>query len=303
MRRIFSLLIFANLITTIVVAQDTLPKFSLSAKVNGKVIISWRNSFQSVTQISIQRSYDSTKNFTTLLSVPDPAIPENGFVDAKAPRQNMFYRLFIVMDNGSYIFSKSKRAMPDSVNAIAKDIPAEVHDENMPSRSSSQRIAYLHGSQPNISAQSKIAEVPKVEVDKIYFLKEKDSVIGRLASSSLKRFKDSILTKTKDTLLFADADTILIKVFVPKEVYKISNYVFTSKDGNVTISLPDAQAKKYTVKFLETDLSPVLEVKDIKNIILVVDKTNFVHSGWFRFELYEDGKLKEKNKLFIPKDF
>jgi hypothetical protein len=303
MLRILFLLFCTTIVTTIVVAQDTLPQFSLSAKVNGKVIISWRNSFQSVTQISIQRSYDSTKNFTTLLSVPDPAIPENGFVDAKAPHQNMFYRLFIVLDNGSYIFSKSKRAMPDSVNVIAKDISAEVHDENMPSRSNSQRIAYLHGNQPNISGQPKILETAKVEIDKMYFLKEKDSVIGQVPSSSLKRFKDSILTKTKDTLLFADADTIVIKIFVPKEVYKISNYVFTGKDGNVTISLPEAPTKKYSVKFLESDLSPVFEVKDIKNVLLVVDKTNFVHSGWFRFELYEDGKLKEKNKLFIPKDF
>src|SRR5579863_1256485 len=113
MLRILFLLFCTTLVTAIVVAQDTLPKFSLSAKVNGKVIISWRNNFQSVTQVSIQRSYDSTKNFTTLLSVPDPAIPENGFVDGKAPHQNMFYRLFIVLDNGSYIFSKSKRAMPD----------------------------------------------------------------------------------------------------------------------------------------------------------------------------------------------
>jgi hypothetical protein len=302
MGRILALLFLATLITATVAAQDTLPKFSLSAKTNGKVVISWKNNFQSVTQISIQRSYDSTKNFTTLLTVPDPAIPENGFVDAKAPRQNMFYRLFIVMDNGNYIFSKSKRAMPDS--GIAKDIAAEVHDDNLPSRINSQRVTYMHGNQqPNISSQSKIQETPKVEMDKIYVLKEQDSIIGRLQSSLIKRFKDSILTKTKDTLVFAEADTILIKVFVPKEVYKISSYVYTNKDGNVTVSLPAAGTKKYSVKFFEPDLSPVLEVKDIKNILLTVDKSNFVHAGWFRFELYEDGKLKEKNKLFIPKDF
>ncbi|MBS1934864.1 MAG: hypothetical protein JST96_12760 [Bacteroidetes bacterium] len=302
MRRFLVLIFLNTLITAMVVAQDTLPKFSLSAKINGKVVISWRNNFQSVTQISIQRSYDSTRNFTTLLTVPDPSIPENGFVDSKASRQNMFYRLFIVMDNGNYMFSKSKRAMPDS--GFAKDIAAEVHDDNMPSRISSQRITYMHGNQqPNISAQSKMPETSKVEIDKIYVLKEQDSVIGRLQSSLVKHFKDSILTKTKDTLVFADADTILIKVFVPKEVYKISSYVYTSKDGNVTISLPDAGIKKYSVKFLDQDLSPVLEVKDIKNVLLTVDKTNFVHAGWFRFELYENGKLKEKNKLFIPKDF
>jgi hypothetical protein len=95
----------------------------------------------------------------------------------------------------------------------------------------------------------------------------------------------------------------LIKPFVPKEVYKVSNYIFTAKDGNINISLPDATTKKYSVKFLELDSSPVFDLKEIRAAFLIVDKTNFVHSGWFRFELFEDGKLKEKNRLFIPKDF
>jgi hypothetical protein len=119
----------------------------------------------------------------------------------------------------------------------------------------------------------------------------------------LNRFRDSVLKKTKDTLTFIGADTVVIKSFVPKEVYKISNYVFTAKDGNINISLPDATTKKYSVKFLELDSSPVFDIKEIKDIFLIVDKTNFVHSGWFRFELFEDGKLKEKNRFFIPKDF
>jgi len=37
--------------------------------------------------------------------------------------------------------------------------------------------------------------------------------------------------------------------------------------------------------------------------MLTLDKSNFIHAGWFKFELYEDGQLKEKNKLLIPKDF
>ena len=34
----------------------------------------------------------------------------------------------------------------------------------------------------------------------------------------------------------------------------------------------------------------------------VLDKTNFVHAGWFTYELYEDEKLKEKNKFQLQKD-
>jgi hypothetical protein len=299
-----SVLLFNTLFVTMVAAQETLPAFSLSAKPNGKILISWHNNFESVTQISIQRSYDSLKNFTTFLTVPDPVIPENGFVDSKAPRSFMFYRLFIVLQNGNYIFSKSKRAYPDSAGIVKNKVVEEKDD--VLSRAENQRISYLRDNNQKLHmpGASKIEESPKVEIDKIIFVKQNDSVIAQLLTSSMvHKFRDSVLTKTKDTLVFIGADTILVKIFVPKEVYKISNYVFTGKDGNISISLPDAGRKKYTVKFLEQDLSAVLEIKDIKEHSLVVDKTNFIHAGWFRFELYEDGKLKEKNKLFIPKDF
>src|SRR5579871_4818073 len=107
-------------------AQETLPKFSASLKPNEKVVISWKNSYKTVAQISIQRSTDSLKNFTSLLTVPDPSVSENGFVDAKAPNTHMFYRLFIVLDSGKYLFTKSKRAAPDTAvvkqPTIADDI-------------------------------------------------------------------------------------------------------------------------------------------------------------------------------------
>ena len=306
MHRILVLLLFiSTFFVTIIKAQDTLPRFSLSANKSGKVLINWRNNYKVITQISIQRSADSLKNFTTLLTVPDPTIPENGFVDAKAPKLNMFYRLFIVLENGNYIFSKSKRAKVDSLIAVPKSAVADDNDNNiLPGKS--QRVTFLGKNEmqkTNINAPNAIADAPAIEISKIVFLKRNDSVIAQLSSSVMKKFYDSILKKTKDTLVFIGSDTILIRSFVPKEVYKVSAYVFTGKDGNIYISLADADKKKYTVKFLEQDLSIVLEIKEIKKTPLIIDKTNFVHAGWFRFELYEDGKLKEKNKFFIPKDF
>jgi hypothetical protein len=69
------------------------------------------------------------------------------------------------------------------------------------------------------------------------------------------------------------------------------------------ISLPDAEEKKYSVSFLSDDNKLLFEVKDIKSTSLIVDKTNFVHSGWFWFELFENGALKERQMFFLPKDF
>jgi hypothetical protein len=128
-----------------------------------------------------------------------------------------------------------------------------------------------------------------------------------LPGNRVRRFSDSLIQQTKDTLFFVNADTLQIKPYIepyhePKEVYKISAYVFTSKDGNVMIALPDYAHKKYYVAFYEMDSTQVMVVKEIRDGELIIDKTNFGHSGWFRFELYEDGKLKEKNKFLIPRE-
>ncbi len=285
-------------------AQETLPKFSASLKTNGKIIISWRNSYPSVSQISIQRSIDSLKNFTTLLTVPDASVVENGFVDTKAPNTHLFYRLFIVLDSGKYVFTKSKRAAPDTA-VVAKEKNIENDNNDNLSKSEKQRLNYIQKNNENVSvtAPDKINATPKIKLNKIIFIKKQDTLVGQLFEGALKKFKDSILTKTKDTLFFKDGDTIQIKPFVPKEVYKVSSFVFANKDGNIMITVPDADNKKYSVKFLELDATELFEIKELKQSPLIVDKTNFIHAGWFRFELYEDGKLKEKNKFFIPKEF
>ena len=94
-------------------SQDTLPRFTLSGKPNNRNVISWTNPFRSISQIGIQRSPDSTRNFKTILTVPDPLVKQNGFADTKAPAPNMFYRLFIVLDSGKYFFTNAKRPPPD----------------------------------------------------------------------------------------------------------------------------------------------------------------------------------------------
>ena len=81
-----------------------------------------------------------------------------------------------------------------------------------------------------------------------------------------------------------------------------SKTVYTGKENNVIISLPDAEKKKYSIKFFEDDGTFLFEVKKITEGYLTLDKVNFVHSGLFNFEVYADGLLVEKHKFYIPKD-
>ena len=313
MQRKLALFSIIFLISQMVSAQDGLPKFSAILKANGKVIISWKNYYPVVTQIGIQRSADSLKNYTTLLTVPDPSVAENGFVDAKIPNPRIFYRLFIVLDSGRYLFTKPMRPIKDtalqlaSPNTVNKTAPTMVEEPDNPisARAEKQRLSNTKRITESvaINAPGKINAAPALTLNKIFFIKKQDSLIGQLFEKSVPKFKDSILAKTKDTLVFNGTDTILIRPFIPKEVYKISSYVYATKDNNVNIVLPEVDKKICTVKFFELDGSPLFEIKEIKQSPLTVDKTNFVHAGWFRFELFEDGHLKEKNRFFIQKDF
>lgn len=82
-----------------------------------------------------------------------------------------------------------------------------------------------------------------------------------------------------------------------------SFYVYTNKDGYVFINLPDAEKQKYHIKFFEEDNSFLFEIKNVRQRGLTLDKTNFLHAGWFNFELYNDEKLVERHKFYLGREF
>jgi len=305
MRKLAVLLILICTLFSTAKAQQILPDFSVITKGNKKVIVSWTNQYPVVTQISIQRSKDSTRGFATILTVPDPTAQQNGFVDAKAPDANQYYRLFVVQESGKFLFTKSKKATWDTSRVIVnKQNPDNgtrvVITESVSPRQAEEIKEKIKTSTPAV--ENKPAPVP--EPEKFFIIKKRDTVVGQINTKDYKKFRDSVFTRTKDTIAFSSVDTILLKPFVPKEVYKPSKYIYTEKDGNITINLPSAgAAHHYSIKFFEDDNSPLFEIAEVKEPLLLIDKVNFLHSGWFKFELYEDGKLKEKHKLYIPKDF
>jgi hypothetical protein len=300
-------LLFASLVLTLLVrAQDTLPRFTATARGPGKILISWHNKYPVVSQISIQRSSDSLKEFTTLITVPDPKLPENGAVDTRAIHPNFYYRLFVVLDNGKYFFTPSKRPgsnpgeTPIAIAADkADDPPSGVPADN--------RLLYMAPAdsreKTHISTPVAIHRLPELSLSNSVFVRKGDTLLGQLAGTAIQSFRDSILRRTKDTLIFVDGDTLLIRPFVAKEVYKASSYVYTGRYGNIHVMLPEAPGKHFAVKFYDENKKLLFELSEIRDPSLIVDKTNFHHSGWFYFELYDGDQLKEKNKFFIPREF
>jgi hypothetical protein len=272
MRKI--ILFFIAFVPLLVVAQDSLPAFSVVNKGNNRIIISWNNKYKQLKQISIQRSPDSLSNFKTLFTVADPNLPQNGYLDTKAPSDKMFYRLYILVDGANFIFSKAKRPTNDSIRAaLAADTAVK-----------------------SITDSSYLKVVQKI-------------ITQNLPDSALTSEELIILRKYRNTKQDLIADSLKAKIDVAirnktKPELVIPMYrVIAGKDGIVRVSLKDFETKKFSIRFYEDDDSFLFEIKNIKEASFMLDKSNFYHSGWFKSELYENEKLVEKNRFFIPKDF
>jgi hypothetical protein len=269
--------LFGIFITYTSMAQDTLPGFKVLDKGNGRIVISWKNNFETINQIAVQRSYDSLKKFTTIYSAPSPELPENGFTDQIKPGTKVYYRIFFALQGGTYFFTPVKSPGFGTVAVVINDVKRD-------------------------KATELIKEAIKSPTKKI-FIKVSDSLYATLIDGEYLRFKDSIINKTKDTLYPLSSDTIQILQYVQPYVWKSSIYVYTDKEGYVVLNLPEALTKKYELRIFEENDAPVLELKHIKNPYVTLDKSNFYHAGWYKFELIEDGKIKDLNKILIPKDF
>lgn len=223
-------------------AQDTLPHFSLRNVGNRRIVIEWHNRFENIKQISIQRSPDSLRNFKTILTVADAMLPENGYLDTKATSDFMFYRLYIMLDKGVFLFSETKKPIYDTaVAGVAK--------RGMMIKTDSPRLTSTLPTDSGFNGQIVVSNKPKTET------------------------------------------------WVP------SKYVYTLKDGYIRISLPEEPDKKYNIKFFTLRDEFLFELKDIKEKNFKIDKASFYHAGWFRFELYENDVLKEKNRFYLPREF
>ena len=87
---------------------------------------------------------------------------------------------------------------------------------------------------------------------------------------------------------------------INENVFSPSGLIFTNIEGNLIIALPDANKKKFTLRVFMEDGTPIFHMKNIKEPQLLIDRSNFLHSGWFKYDLYENEKLREQNKFFIP---
>ena len=265
--RFFLFLVFCCISTTAIFGQNN---FSIKVSKVGeaKIKVEWQNPYgDSVVQLNVQRSWDSVRNFRTVFVPLSPELPQNGFIDESGGYPGLYYRVFYVRADGSFFYTRAKKATSglDFTNDITEE---QIADTNF--------LVTIH---------------------------DDDTVIAQLSFQGYKKFKDSIVNYTRDTLYsLTDAD-VLIRYFNNNIHWIPSIHVFTNNDGYVQIYLADAQQKNYRLRVFDEGHKPLFNIQHINESQLLLDKTNFVHAGWFYFELYESDRLRERNKFYVPKDF
>ncbi len=260
-------------------AQNTLPEISVNS-FNGKVIVSWLNDYtKPVANIFIQRSFDSLKNFTTIGSVLIPQNKENGYPDNNPPYSKMYYRVSITFEGGDYVIGPSARPLQQK-----KEIPViDITD-------TTQKII----TKELFWQPLEVKEIPKrIIADSL----KKSIVPDSVKKITIPNVIKKIVVQPKDSVIIN-----IPKVSVEKIVTYPSNIVFTNKQNSITIHLSDPKNKKYQIKFYDEENNFLFELNKLTEEYLIIEKVNFVHSGWFNFELFENGISIEKNKFFIAKD-
>ncbi len=250
----------------VIYAQDTLPKITVK-NMSGRIIISWMNNYTlPIANINIQRSYDSLKNYTTIGSVLNPQNVENGYTDVNPPYNKMYYRVFVGFEGGTYVITPPVRPV--------KIIPPPV----------------------------------EIKEDSIQLTPETDSTSvadSTTIKTPVNPVKPPVKNPVKPPVNPANPP-VVINTPPPPPPKPVITYpsqkIFTSRNQDVVIYLPNADSKKYLVKFFDEENREIFQLSKLTEKYLILEKVNFIHSGWFHFELFEDGELIEKNKFYIPKD-
>lgn len=260
--------ILAISITLTAFAQPTLPDFSIIKGTKNHTIISWRNNFgDMLTVLNIQRSTDSVRGFRTIYSVENRTLNVNAYTDNKPAPGADYYRMYYMLKNGSYTFTKAKK--------IATGFVAD----NLLTQLDSSKHITIKGVQPK-----------KLPFKRIYHLA--DSVTN-LTSDSLFFINDTTVQYVKYNAVAAIASTTA-------NLIPVSKFLYMNADSYIVLKLPEADLGQYSMTIFKRDGRSVLyKIPKFDRSEIILSKSSFLHNGWYPYEIYKNGKLEERSRMEI----
>jgi len=282
-RNLLPVLLAAFLATFNLNAQPILPQFNVVKLSEDRVLIQWKNPDSTLRQISIQQSSDSIQGFRTLLTMPDPTTSENGTVINRSNAGQMYYRLYLQYPRGRFFFTKIR--FPTTLQQPALNTASINQPTTAPITPSP-----IQKPMPYIPGSSAIATVPAIE-----HLVKPDSVAR-------------ITPKLNPLPTLTPGKGIVVKRHTnlptePKQ-FTPSLTVYTHRDGYVFIQLPITMNLANTqIRFFTEEGHALFELINPAIRAFRIDKSNFYRAGWYRFEIWQKGKLIESNLFYLPLEF
>ncbi|MFZ9695215.1 MAG: hypothetical protein ACO3AY_04990 [Chitinophagaceae bacterium] len=285
-------------------AQDTLPNFKVQDIGNNRYVISWTNNYPYTAQITIQRSFDSLRGYKSILTVPDPTSKQNGFADSKAVNDHMFYRLYILLDNGRYVFTAAKQPSKAPVEVAPSPTTPATNKKKIEPINAGASLDQV--TIKDFKKDSAFAN-PRNTTSTPKEIRQEEEAINETSSplpvDQLKKAAPIVIRleniRTGDS---AKVPTVVTPQGEPN-AYAPSLYVYTHPDGNIRIQVPNrSRLSRYRIRFYELDKSFLFELKNLPAPNFQLDKTNFLHGGWFLFELLDENRILEKHKLYLEKE-
>ncbi len=143
---------------------------------------------------------------------------------------------------------------------------------------------------PYVPGSSAIATVPPIEhlvkPDSVARISPKINSLPTLTPGKGIAIKKQIILPTEP------------KQFMP------SLTVFTHRDGYVFIQLPvTVNLTNTQIRFFTEEGQALFELTNPALRSFRIDKSNFYRAGWYRFEIWQKGKMTESNRFFLPLEF
>jgi len=290
-------------------AQDTLPAFT-AKEINGKTIIGWNNPDKELKQLIIQQSADSLKAFRSIMSMPDPTSFSNGYLVKSTDSIRYFYRIFYVKLNGQYFFTKAKKATKEIpppptpkpqpvIQPITQPVtqPTAKLTPQTAIKAEVKKQATKKNTLPPIVEKKSLPPITETEKEVIqevdvYFEEELNSKKYEKIQLTIPVSKIEDIGKMSK---FIKKDSV-----VTENMFQPSAFVYINPGGNLMLILPNPEKKHFSFLVYKEDGALLFNMKNIKESKLLIDRSNFMSSGWFSYELYDGQKPKEKSKFFIP---
>lgn len=138
-----------------------------------------------------------------------------------------------------------------------------------------------------------------------YSIYKNNQLLFTLSEKAFRQFRDSIALQTKDTLFTSKEGKVIIHPYRGSASVSVNKnnppMVYTDKKGYVNLRLPNAIYFRYQVRFFDEPNQLLFAVQLPKEDNLILEKSNFIRSGWFDYEVWQNDELKEKGRIFLPK--